>query len=483
MANPRIRLPLYLKILGWLGLNLTLVLVVLFAFAAHQEVGLNMLLTQAVRERVESIARNVGDELYTAAEQDRPAILRRANAQYRVRFHATARPGRPHFDGPPPEHRPPPPGPPRHLERGPPDRAFGPPDDGPRGGPGPHNVVIDVHRAQSSSGYEVRVDLNVLQRSGPPARIHMSIGVDGLAQLFRFLGIERQLILVGAILVLSALFWWPFVWHITRAIRQLLAATEQMALGKLDARVPANRRDELGSLAIAVNTMGERLQGLLQGQRQFMADVAHEVISPVARIQIGLGILEAQAPARSTATVNDIREDLDQMSTMLHELLLYSRSGVEAERASTATVDLRAIVDQVCARDAGEIPITVDMQPELFAQGHPAMLQRAVSNLVRNAQRYATGSTAPIEIAGWVDEEHVYLAVRDRGPGVLEEALGRLGEPFFRPESARSRATGGFGLGLAIVRRCVAACNGDVNFTNRVGGGFEARIVLPAQDP
>jgi two-component system sensor histidine kinase CpxA len=106
------------------------------------------------------------------------------------------------------------------------------------------------------------------------------------------------------------------------------------------------------------------------------------------------------------------------------------------------------------------------------------MLERALSNLVRNARRYAAEGTEPIELVASRDAAEVRLLVRDRGPGVPESALARLGEPFFRPELSRSRTMGGFGLGLAIVRRCVAACNGEVLFRNRTGGGFEAQINL-----
>ena len=84
----------------------------------------------------------------------------------------------------------------------------------------------------------------------------------------------------------------------------------------------------------------------------------------------------------------------------------------------------------------------------------------------------------PIELVAVRDGAEVKLSVRDRGPGVPEAALARLGEPFFRPELSRDRASGGFGLGLAIVRRCVAACHGEVRFRNRAGGGFEAEIAL-----
>ena len=493
MSSARVRIPLYAKILGWMVLNVALAFGILYAFAARDQSGLNRLLTQSVRERVASIARSVGDEIYDLSDAEHAETLRRAGQQYGVRFsardaliprvesppHLRSEPppefnedgGPPHPEAPNPAWRDGP-----HAPDSEPPTSQGPP--GLRAGPGPRNVFIDVRRARTEPGYEIAVDLEIAQRGKRPRPIRMLAHADSLPALFRFLGIGRELILLAAVLVFSALFWWPFVWHITSSIRQLLAATQQMALGKLDTRVPTGRRDELGHLAVAVNTMGERLQAYLQGQRQFMADIAHEVISPVSRIQIGLGILEPQVPARGAATLNDIREDLDQMSGMLNELLLFSRSGIESDRAP-ATVELRKLVEDVAESEPGTVPVSIEIPAELQARGHASMIQRALANLVRNAQRYATGTTSPIEIAGWADERGVHLTVRDRGPGVPDSALERLGEPFFRPESARSRATGGFGLGLAIVRRCVAACDGEVWFRNRVGGGFEVEIVLP----
>jgi two-component system sensor histidine kinase CpxA len=106
------------------------------------------------------------------------------------------------------------------------------------------------------------------------------------------------------------------------------------------------------------------------------------------------------------------------------------------------------------------------------------MLERALANLLRNAVRYSGDEALPIEIDTALQGKRIILCVRDRGPGVPESALARLGEPFFRPELSRSRAMGGVGLGLAIVRRCVAACDGTVIFRNRPGGGFEAQLEL-----
>jgi two-component system sensor histidine kinase CpxA len=107
----------------------------------------------------------------------------------------------------------------------------------------------------------------------------------------------------------------------------------------------------------------------------------------------------------------------------------------------------------------------------------PDLLGRAIGNLLRNSLRYAPGS-GPVSLSATTEGTRVFLKVADQGPGVPEQALSQLGEPFFRPDVARSREKGGVGLGLAIVRSCVEACRGKVGFANRQPQGFEATIEL-----
>jgi two-component system sensor histidine kinase CpxA len=371
--------------------------------------------------------------------------------------------------------------PPREpLDGGPP--ALPDQDLGGRGGPPGADSrprFIDIRRAPDGAGFDVRIDASPPARGGPPRDLQLTARVADTGALLQLLGIGHEIAFLGAILLLSALLWWPFVWRMTRTIQQLLHATQQMSQGRLEVRVSETRRDELGELAVAVNSMAERLHAYLQGQRQFIADVAHEVISPIARMQIGLGILETHVPEKGTSALFDVREDLEQMAQMLDELLMFSRSGMESERTPLVGTPLRSLVEKVVATEADGATVSINIPPDMQVKARPAMLERALSNLVRNSRRYAATETDPIELVADRTGAEVRLSVRDRGPGVPESALARLGEPFFRPELSRTRATGGFGLGLAIVRRCVAACNGEVRFRNRPGGGFEAEITLP----
>jgi two-component system sensor histidine kinase CpxA len=195
-------------------------------------------------------------------------------------------------------------------------------------------------------------------------------------------------------------------------------------------------------------------------------------------MQIGLGILESRLAEADAHTLDDVRDDLDQMSNMLNELLMFSRSGIQKDAAAPVTVALRELVEKVVLAESNAGAVKIDIPADIQVAARPTMLARALANLVRNAQRYGSSSGLPTEIVAAADSGGVKLWVRDRGPGVPHSALARLGEPFYRPELARSRDTGGFGLGLAIVRRCIADCDGEVAFSNRAGGGFQAEVTL-----
>jgi len=487
LSTPSIRVPLYLRFLGWAGLNVLTIGASLYVYAPHDESGLNLFLTQSVRERLTSIAREIADDIYGIDPSLWGPILARHQSVFGVEFSARTAEGPP-LGGKPPGAlgRLPP-----LAERGAPNSVIPgaglPPDLGPPNGfaPGPPGLgqgppaTINIGRRSAGAGYDITIFVETVRRGGPPRGYVLTAYAPNSRALLGLLGIGSELRFGVVLLLVSALLWWPFIWRITRTIRRLSEATDLMSRGRLETRVIESRRDELGDLASAVNAMAARLELLVSGQRQFVADVAHEVISPIARMQIGMGILEGRLGEPTPGPLKDVREDLDGMAGMLNELLLFSRSGMEAARSAPSSVELRALVEKIIANEAGGAEVVIDVPESLCVNVHTDLLSRALANLIRNAERYGGSAKEPLQVSAVVENDYVNIAVRDRGPGVPEAALARLGEPFFRPELARTRATGGFGLGLAIVKRCILACDGDVAFGNRDGGGFEARISVP----
>lgn len=277
----------------------------------------------------------------------------------------------------------------------------------------------------------------------------------------------------------SILFWLPMVRHITKTISQLTKATEQIADGQFEVRVDENRTDELGRLSKAINHLASRLSGYVTGQRRFMGDIAHELCSPIGRIQMALGILDVRIDPKNRMYVEDLEEEVHQMSKLVNELLTFSKAGLKPEAVQLQKVRLRPLVTQITDREAGKgVPLLVEIPDTLLVEANPALLSRAVSNIVRNAIRYA-GSAGPVRIITQPEGTHqVRLSVIDSGAGVPESELSRLFDPFYRIERDRARSTGGAGLGLAIVKSCVESFQASVSARNLTPKGFEVSLLL-----
>jgi two-component system sensor histidine kinase CpxA len=301
-----------------------------------------------------------------------------------------------------------------------------------------------------------------------------SLGVGGL-----FVDVKPWLFAALVAVLLSALLWIPFVRGLTGSIGELTGATERIAEGQFDIQVKAKRRDELGRLGHAVNRLAGRLAGFVTGQKRFLGDVAHELCSPLARLQMALGILEQHADPRQRPCLEDLRAEAQEMSQLVNELLSLSKAGLKPADIKKLPVDLIEVVRRVTGREAGETTqVAIDVPAGLKALAEPELLSRALSNVLRNAIRYAAGA-GPITLTARVENELVRIIVADCGPGVPPESLPKLFDPFYRVDSSRTRQTGGAGLGLTIVRSCMEACGGQATARNRPEGGLEVSLYLP----
>jgi two-component system sensor histidine kinase CpxA len=283
---------------------------------------------------------------------------------------------------------------------------------------------------------------------------------------------------VMAVILVSVACWLPFIRGMTRSISQMTRAAAQIAEGRFDVHVDAPRRDEIGQLGDAINRMASRLSGFVNGQKRFLGGIAHELCNPIATIQFGLGNLERRVADDQRERVAEIQEEAQHMSALVNELLSFSRAGIEGVDVKLVTVNLAATVARVLEREASPSQrIETSVDDSLNALADPAYLFRAISNLVRNAIRYA-GHAGPIRIAARAEAGKVRLTVADQGPGVPEAALEEIFAPFYRLDPSRNHETGGVGLGLAIVKGCIEACHGAIRCRNRQPSGLEVEIEL-----
>ena len=282
-----------------------------------------------------------------------------------------------------------------------------------------------------------------------------------------------------AVILISAACWLPFIRGMTRSISQMTRAAEQIAEGHFETHVSDRRRDEIGQLGAAVNRMSARLAGFVDGQKAFLSGIAHELCTPIATIQFGLGNLERRIPPEQKDSVADIQEEVQHMSALVNELLSFTRaSGIEGLNFTLTSVNLAATVTRVLEREASpDVDIAVAVDEKMNVEAEPEHLFRALSNVLRNAIRYA-GHSGPIQIAARAEGGGVFVTVTDSGPGVPEESLEQIFAPFYRVDPARRQDTGGLGLGLAIVRNCVENCGGAVRCRNVEPSGLEVEIRL-----
>lgn len=281
-----------------------------------------------------------------------------------------------------------------------------------------------------------------------------------------------------AILIISIAFWYPFVYSLAGTIAQLTLATERIAEGNFDVRLNSGRSDELGRLAEAVNALAGKLNGFVTGQKRFLGDISHELRSPIARLQMALELLSSSSRLgeEEQTRLNDIREEVQEMTHLVNELLAFSKAGLKGSSPQMKPVNLHESVLSVVERLGLNDRVELDFTHNPFVAGDANLLERAVSNVLRNCVRYA--GEGPIKIKMKPGGSEHLLIITDAGPGVVAEALPHLTEPFYRPESSRSRSLGGVGLGLAIVKTCVEACGGSVSLGNVAGGGLEVQFKL-----
>ncbi len=276
----------------------------------------------------------------------------------------------------------------------------------------------------------------------------------------------------------------------TAPVVRLRAATQRLASGDLSARTGASgsrRRDEIAQLLQDFDAMAERIENLVNAQSRLLHDISHELRSPLARLQVALGLAQQRTSVEDSAPLERIGLEADRLNEMIGRLLTLTRLEAGQNAALRSAVALGDLVREV-AQDAAyeaqnrKCRVLCEVRAEGSLSGSPSLLRSAIENVVRNAVRY-TGEGTAVEVslaheAG--DGGQAVITVSDRGPGVPEESLEKLFTPFYRIDDARGRESGGVGLGLAITERAVRLHGGSVRARNREGGGLTVEMRLPA---
>lgn len=290
--------------------------------------------------------------------------------------------------------------------------------------------------------------------------------------------------LLGGVFVITTLCWLPAARALLRRVSRLTIVTREIAKGNFNVPLPPANEDEIGQLTESVALMSRQIAGLVHQQERFVSDAAHELCSPVSRLQIALELFRPKAGDTPTSVsdresyFHDLAEEVEQMSELVQDLLLYSRNRnqkIEHREEIDIAATIREMVDRegLSRRD-----IIIDVPGGLTLRTSKSHIRRALANLLRNANHYG-GEDGVVEISARQDSLGVHIFVRDQGPGIPEAELHQVFAPFYRVEYARTRHTGGTGLGLAIVKSSTEACGGTVTCRNRRPSGLEVEMIFP----
>jgi signal transduction histidine kinase len=271
-----------------------------------------------------------------------------------------------------------------------------------------------------------------------------------------------------------------FARWIVRPLSRVEAAAGEVAGGNLNVRVPSTGPPELRRLASSFNDMVVKLEALLHSQEQFVADASHQLRTPLTALRLRLENLTPEGGPLADDELERALDELERLSALVDGLLTLARADRAA--SSPANIDVVAALDErvdawsaLAEEQQVQLRAHVDGRPHALVT--PGRIEQVLDNLLANALDVAPENST-IDVTAMHSGGSVEVRVRDRGPGMSEEEIAHAFDRFWRggPDEA------GFGLGLAIVRRLVAADGGEIELRPREGGGLEAIVRLPASD-
>ena len=277
--------------------------------------------------------------------------------------------------------------------------------------------------------------------------------------------------------VMSGVISWWLAIKTVRPIQDIAFASglhdEEDFLSKIDVKI-LKRPDEIGELARQLQLSGMKIQELIKKQKDLLRDVSHEVRTPLARLQIATETL--QLDAGDERALNQIKDEILIIDQLVQDLLHLSHFDRPSKSHQIENFKVNTLVDEFIERSKilasiKNLSITSSSTNtnNVDVKGNKFLLDRALDNLMSNAIRHSPNNSE-IEIKTEIDNENCYVSISDQGEGVIEESLEKIFEPFYRLDTSRNRETGGFGLGLSLVKQIVELHKGSVNAFNHPNG-------------
>jgi two-component system sensor histidine kinase RstB len=306
----------------------------------------------------------------------------------------------------------------------------------------------------------------------------------GPVEFQSFITIQSVFIaLVFAIILAGISVYW-LVQKFELGLQRLERASSRVASGHLNSRVKVSSQDSIGRLGLSFNRMAEQIQRLMGIQKEMIRAVSHELRTPVARMRFGVQMLEDSVEdGYVQKQLGDMDQDLQELDELVDEILTYARleeGGPILEFKSANMLELIQQIQEETKRRTDKVDITCHSEhikeEETFSDIEFRYMHRAVQNLVGNACRYASGK---VHIEYSFKDDICRIDVEDDGQGIPEKDWDRVFSPFTRLDDSRTRASGGYGLGLSIVRRIIYWHAGRAQVSKSRWGGAKMSLIWP----
>lgn len=273
--------------------------------------------------------------------------------------------------------------------------------------------------------------------------------------------------------------------YLLRPIRILQRAAKKLGQGEFQTRVQAllgHRKDEIGELARDFDEMAARLESLVLSKQQLLQDISHELRSPLARLSVALEIARDKSPAVEKELMR-IAYETDKLNELIRQILSLASLDASQNEIAFEKIDIVELIHSIVSDANYEIqhrviPIRLTTPQTCEAEVCYPLLRSAIENIIRNALRY-TPEDQPINITLLQKEDNIHISIEDSGPGIPEEKLSQVFDPFFRVDDSRTQRTGGFGLGLAIAKRAILLHKGHIYAKNLSQGGLGVVLSFP----
>ena len=276
--------------------------------------------------------------------------------------------------------------------------------------------------------------------------------------------------------------------YLTQPLRSLSLAAKSLATGKLNTRVgriAGHNKDEIAELSYEFDCMAEQLETMVNSKQRLLQDISHELRSPLARLQIAIELGRNKTKQIASTEFNRMESECLQLNKLIGEVLDFARLDKSTNTLTKELVDLpillEGIMDDANFEFGNVMPRVVigNIEPcQLMSDKR--LIHRAIENILRNALRYSSPDQKVVmSLYLNQSEQTIYIDIEDNGPGVPDDQLLAIFNPFYRVDTAREKKTGGYGLGLAIAEQAIKLHDGQILATNRAHGGLLVRIILP----